>query len=65
MCIAKIRTEKTLHLLWQPSFFIVYNKGTSLSLPVPFYRLCFIGFLPAPDSHYLYENENDYSLHII
>ena len=24
-----------------------------------------IGFLPAPDSHYLYENENDYSLHII
>jgi len=44
---------------------LVYNEGTSLSLPVPFYRLCFIGFLPAPDSHYLYENENDYSLHII
>ena len=25
---------------------LICNKGTSLSLPVPFYRLCFIGFLP-------------------
>ena len=28
---------------------LIYNKGTSLSLPVPFYHLCFIDFLP--DSH--------------
>ena len=26
---------------------LVCNKGTSLSLPVPFYHLCVIGFLPA------------------
>ena len=25
---------------------LIWNKGTSLSLPVPFYPLCFIGFLP-------------------
>ena len=25
---------------------LIWNKGTSLFLPVPFYPLCFIGFLP-------------------
>ena len=27
---------------------LICNKGTSLSLPVPFYHLYFIGFLPTP-----------------
>ena len=29
---------------------LICNKGTSLPLPIPLYHLCFIGFLPAPDS---------------
>ena len=35
---------------------LIFNKGTSLSLPVPFYRLCFIGFLPASRFPYLPES---------
>jgi len=27
---------------------LIWNKGTSLSLPVPFSHLCIIGFLPVP-----------------